>query len=215
MRLVSINLSGAARSVSNGARTTHTGIYKLPVPSAEIHALGLNGDLVSDKKNHGGLDQAVYLYSADEYAWWAGELFADLEPGTFGENLTLSSFGPEPLRIGDRFKVGSVLLEVTAPRIPCWVLADRMGDTGFVKKFRDGQRPGAYARVLEGGTVTTGDKVEKIPAPSTMPLLLEVFNAWYEKTPDPAKLRWFLTAPLAERARAAFADQLADLGAAQ
>jgi MOSC domain-containing protein YiiM len=215
MHLVSINISGSATAVSNGKRTTATGINKQPVPSAEIFELGLNGDLVSDKKNHGGVDQAVYVYSADDYAWWAGQLMADLESGTFGENLTFSSFGPEPLRIGDRFQVGEVLLEVTAPRIPCWVLADRMGDTGFVKKFRDGQRPGAYTRVLEGGTVKTGDEVRKIPAPTTMPTLTEVYNLWYEKTPDPAKLRWVLTAPLAQRARAEFAERLAEVAGIQ
>lgn len=129
-------------------------------------------------------------------------------PGTFGENLTFSSFGAEPARIGDRFRVGEVLLEVTAPRIPCSTLAARMNDLEFVKKFRQAARPGFYARVLEAGRVQQGDPIQKIAAPTALPALTEVFHLWYDKTPEAARLRWILTAPLAERARAVFAARL-------
>src|SRR5687767_9196719 len=110
-----------------GARTVETGIRKAPVERGHVGALGLAGDAVAAEENHGGLDQALYLYNSEDYASWADELGAMPEPGTFGENLTLASFGPEPVRIGDRFRVGAALVEVTAPRIPCSVFATRMG----------------------------------------------------------------------------------------
>ncbi len=209
MRLLSINI-GSGKTVSNGARTTTTGINKLPVLEAEIYQLGLNGDLVSDKKNHGGADQAVYVYSADDYAWWAEQLGSELEPGTFGENLTFSTF-PNPVRIGDRFELGGVVLEVTAPRIPCWVLANRMGDVAFVKKFRDGQRPGVYTRVIQGGKIKSDIQVQHHPASGQNPTLLEVYNLWFNDNPSVAELEHVLSAPLAERARKQYAEALASL----
>ena len=83
-------------------------------------------------------------------------------PGTFGENLTLSSFGDEQVRIGDRFGIGETLVEVTAPRIPCAVFATRMGEPDWVKRFADARRPGLYVRVLEPGEVAAGDAVERL-----------------------------------------------------
>ncbi|MCX7802971.1 MAG: MOSC domain-containing protein, partial [Meiothermus ruber] len=159
-------------------------------------------------EHHGGPDQAVYVYSAQDYDWWMEQLGEALLPGTFGENLTFSSFGAEPVRIGDRFRVGEVLLEITAPRIPCSTLAARMNDLEFVKKFRQAARPGFYARVLEAGRVQQGDPVQKIAAPTAFPTLADVFHLWYDKAPETARLRWILTAPLAERARAVLAARL-------
>jgi MOSC domain-containing protein YiiM len=95
-----------------GARIVPTGIRKAPVARGFAGTLGLVGDVVADEENHGGLDQALYLYSSEDYAFWADELGGVPEPGTFGENLTLSSFGEEPVRIGDRFRTGAGLVEV-------------------------------------------------------------------------------------------------------
>ncbi|GIW35367.1 MOSC domain-containing protein [Meiothermus sp.] len=210
MHLLSIHL-GQPRLLPVGPHTTTTGIFKNPVESVQISALGLMGDYVADQEHHGGPDQAVYVYSAEDYDWWVEKLGQALEPGTFGENLTFSSFGEGPLRIGDRFQVGPVLLEVSAPRIPCATLAARMGDPSFVKKFRKAARPGFYARVLEEGQVQCGQSIEKIAAPTQNATLLEVFNLWYDKTPDAARLRWILSTPLAERARAVYAERLKSL----
>ncbi|AWR86428.1 hypothetical protein Mtai_v1c11860 [Meiothermus taiwanensis WR-220] len=207
MRLISINL-GNPQPLQIGNRATTTGIYKNPTEAAQISTLGLVGDHISDQEHHGGPDQAVYVYSAEDYDWWMEQLGEALPPGMFGENLTFSSFGAEPVRIGDRFKVGEVLLEATAPRIPCSTLAARMNDPQFVKKFRQAARPGFYARVLEAGRVQQGDPIQKISAPAAFPTLSEVFHLWYDKAPEAARLRWILTAPLAERARAVFAARL-------
>ena len=117
MRVDSVN-AGRAELMKIGARTISTGIRKAPVERGYVGLLGLAGDVVADVENHGGPDQAVYVYSAEDYAWWGKELGAAPAPGTFGENLTLSSFDPEPVQIGDRYRVGAALLEVTAPRIP-------------------------------------------------------------------------------------------------
>ncbi len=202
IRLVSVNLSRGEGP---------SGINKRPVTSAFIHELGLAGDHIADREHHGGPDQAVYVYSAEDYDWWMEELGQPLAAGTFGENLTFSSFGPEPVRIGDRFRIGSVWLEVSAPRIPCATLAVHMNDPGFVKRFRQVGRPGFYARVLQPGLVQAPQAVEKVAAPSHHPTLVEVFALWYEKAPQPARLRWALGAPLAERARRVFAERLRNL----
>lgn len=200
MQLLSINL-GRKRTLEIGSRQVSTGIYKTPVDRAEIQPLGLLGDVVADTQHHGGPDQAVYLYSADDYAWWADHLGWALEPGTFGENLTLSTFGSTPVLIGDRYRVGEVLLEITAPRIPCSVLAAHMDDTGFVRTFRQARRPGCYARVLEAGSVSLSDPVHRMPAALPHPSVVEAFDLWYQSSFDPAVLRWYLAAPLAQRYR--------------
>ena len=161
MKVVSVN-AGRSELMRIGARTVETGIRKGPVERGHVGPLGLAGDVVADVENHGGLDQALYLYSSDDYAYWAAELGGTPEPGTFGENLTLSSFGAEPVRIGDRFRVGAALVEVTAPRIPCAVFATRMGEPDWVKRFADARRPGLYVRVLEPGEVAAGDPVERL-----------------------------------------------------
>lgn len=141
MRLLSVNLAQPRQHQVVGKPET-TGIYKVPQPGAvHVGKLGLLHDHIADVKHHGGPDQAVYLYSAQDYEWWAEQLGRALEPGTLGENLTPSSFGSETVRAGDRYRVGEVVLEVTWPRIPCATLSARMGDTKFVKKFRQARRP--------------------------------------------------------------------------
>jgi len=121
-------------------------------PILNLRQLGrhaLKGDVVADQRNHGGPDQAVYLYSRADYDWWEAELERELPSGTFGENLTVSDFGPGELRPGDRLQIGAVLLELTSPRIPCSVFAQHMGERQWVKRFAAAERPGSYARVLE------------------------------------------------------------------
>jgi MOSC domain-containing protein YiiM len=200
MRLVSVN-AGRTEPMKIGARTVATGIRKAPVGRGYAGTLGLSGDVVADEENHGGPDQALYLYACDDYSFWADELGAGLEPGTFGENLTLSSFGPEPVRIGDRFRIGAVLVEATAPRIPCSVFATRMGEPNWVKRFADARRPGIYVRVLEPGEVAVGDAVQRLSAANGAPTIVDLMDVWYDSDPDPQLLERLLASPLAERAR--------------
>ena len=208
MRVVSVN-AGRAELMKIGARTVSTGIRKAPVERGYAGTLGLAGDVVADEENHGGLDQALYLYSSEDYAYWADELGGVPEPGTFGENLTLSSFGAEPVRIGDRFRVGAALVEVTAPRIPCSTFATRMGEPNWVKRFAAARRPGIYVRVLEPGEVAEGDPVERLAGANGHPTVVELMDAWYDAQPPRELLERLLASPLAERARPVVERKLA------
>src|SRR5918995_1971626 len=187
MHVLSVN-AGRAEQLKIGARTVSTGIRKGPVGRGYVGALGLAGDVVADEENHGGVDQALYLYSSEDYAWWAGELGRIPEPGTFGENLTLSSLGAGEVRIGDRFRIGPALVEATAARIPCSVFATRMGEAEWVKRFAAARRPGIYVRVLEPGEVAVGDAVARIDSGNGHPTLVDLMDVWYDTSPAPELL---------------------------
>ncbi|HEX4930062.1 MAG TPA: MOSC domain-containing protein [Gaiellaceae bacterium] len=210
MNVVSVN-AGRAEPMKIGARTITTGIRKVPVGRGYVGMLGLEGDVVANEKHHGGPDQALYLYSSEDYAWWGGELGGAPRPGTFGENLTLSSFGSGEVRIGDRFRVGPTLLEVTSPRIPCATFATRMGEPNWVKRFAEARRPGLYVRVLEQGEVAAGDPVERLGGGDAHPTVVTLMDAWYDPEPDAALLERVLAAPVAVRDRAGFEKKLARL----
>ncbi|MEM8535566.1 MAG: MOSC domain-containing protein [Chloroflexota bacterium] len=204
LSIVSVNI-GKREPIRIGKETAETVINKQPTHgSVSVEKYGLADDVIADKEHHGGVDQAVYLYSLEDYAWWSTTLQADLSPGTFGENLTITGLDFASLRIGDRFQINDVLLEVTCGRIPCAKLAARMGDPAFVKRFAEAGRPGAYTRVLSTGTVQTNDQVSFIPTSENHPTVIELFEIWYAKDRDPALLRRGLAAPVAERARSAF-----------
>lgn len=205
--ILSLNV-GRARALTVGDKEVPSGIVKAPVQEAEVTKEGLLGDEQGDRKNHGGPDQAVYLYSAADYAWWAQVLGRPLEPGAFGENVTLSGFGELPssreVRVGDRFEVGGergVVIEATAPRIPCSKLAAKLGDPGFVKRFAEAELPGVYTRVLQSGRVRVGDPVTYIPNPDEAPTVGACFRWFYEKRPDQEAVRRALLAPLGVRLR--------------
>ena len=132
--------------------------------------------------HHGGPDQAVYVYGIPDYEWWSENLQQELKPGTFCENLTFTQLPCDALSIGDRFLVGSVVLEVTAPRIPCVTLARRMGDTEFVRKFIDAERPGVYCRVLQTGTLQVGDAVGYAPYTGETVSVLELIGLEWKLT---------------------------------
>ena len=123
----------------------------------------LAGDGQADLTVHGGPDKAVYAYPHEHYARWAAELSRDdLEPGRFfGENLTTEGLDEGEVHIGDRFRVGTALLEVSQPRVPCYKLAIRMGDGAFARPFLASGRTGFYLRVVEQGDVAAGDAIER------------------------------------------------------
>lgn len=208
MNLLSVNIGGR-RTQPKGDGLETTGIYKLGTPApVAVGRLGLPGDFIGDLKNHGGPDQAVYVYGAPDYAWWSAQLGRRLEPGTFGENLTLGDFESAGCRIGDRLQIGSLLLEFTAPRIPCSTLARRMGDAHFVKKYTAAGRPGVYCRVIQEGVVQAGQAAVLIPYSGPTVSCLEVFRAHLRHGPDAGTLRRMLQAPIAARARADFERDL-------
>ncbi|MCL2793781.1 MAG: MOSC domain-containing protein [Microbacteriaceae bacterium] len=137
-----------------------TAIDKRPVGDAlKVYDYGVYGDVQADRKNHGGLFQAVYAYAQEDADWWAEQLGRDIPPGLFGENLRTQGIAVSSAEIGERWRIGSVLLEVTAPRTPCATFQRRMGEPQWVKRFTDAGRTGAYFRVVERGHLTAGDPI--------------------------------------------------------
>lgn len=208
IRLTSVNV-GQQRSIQLAKRIDQTGIYKLPVSGRALVTVdGLEGDVVCDERHHGGPDQAIYVYGGADYAWWAEALGRVLEPGTFGENLTVEGLESSVIQIGDRLVVGEVILQATAPRYPCSTLAARMGDGGFVKQFRQAGRPGVYCRVLQGGRVQAGDPVRLERYPGETVTVGEMFRDHYEPDALDEQLERTLMAPIAARARAEIEERL-------
>ena len=163
MKLLSVNVS-LPKTVSINGRTYATGIYKTAVRGrVELSRLNLAGDGQGDLKNHGGEHQAVYCYPHEHYAYWAGQLARDdFEYGQFGENFTLEGLLECEVCIGDSFRVGAALIQVTQPRVPCYKLADKLGIAGFDKTFLRANRSGFYVRVLEEGDVQAGDSIRPV-----------------------------------------------------
>lgn len=207
MQVVTVNV-GTPRQLRGNSFKGRTGIFKEPAPGpVSVGPLGLEGDAVLNAKHHGGPDQAVYLYRAEDYAWWSEQLGREVAPGAFGDNLTVHGL-PEPgLGIGARLQLPDLLLEVTAPRIPCNTLAERMDDPAFAKKFVRAERPGIYLRVIEAGTVRSGDPVTLLPAPGEPLSTLDLFRDSYRRL-DAARIRAWLALPIDMRTRAAFEKKL-------
>ncbi len=144
-----------------------TGIDKRPVAGrVAVGPLGLAGDQIADLDHHGGLDQAVYAFAREDYAFWEDELGRPLAAGGFGENLTTVGVNVQNARIGERWRVGETLLEVSGVRIPCSVFAGFVDEPRWVRRFTDHGVPGAYLRVLEPGTIAAGDPIEVVSAPA-------------------------------------------------
>jgi MOSC domain-containing protein YiiM len=210
MRIESVNL-GVAETIAHGNRIITTGICKRPVSgSVEVTESGLRGDEILDGNHHGGLDQAVYAYSSDDYEWWAHETGREYHAGLFGENLTIDGL-PSDMYVGDRLLIGDLVLEATSARIPCGTLATRMADRGFGMAFRKAERPGIYFRVLNPGAVTSGDSVTMVEGGAGSVTVLDLFRFAYETTHDAETLRRLLDAPVAERVRAKIETKLAEL----
>jgi MOSC domain-containing protein YiiM len=147
-------------------RAVKTGIFKRPVEGrVGVGMEGLDGDHVADRRFHGGVDKALYAYGTEDYAWWAAELGRDWEPGLFGENLTVEGVDPSHAEIGERWRIGTAVLEVSEPREPCAKLATKLGERGFVKRFAQALRFGAYMRVPEPGELAAGDAIEIVERP--------------------------------------------------
>jgi MOSC domain-containing protein YiiM len=159
-RVLSVNV-GQPTQVPYRGGLVSTSIFKAPVDGpVTLRRLGFDGDSQADPTVHGGEHKAAYFYSTDAYAWWSGELGHELQPGEFGENLTVTRLLDTDVSTGDVLRVGTATVEVTTPREPCFKLGIRMGDPRFVPRFRDANRTGFYVRVLDEGAVEAGDAVE-------------------------------------------------------
>ncbi len=166
-RVVSVNVGRPAQIASRRGRALMSAIVKAPV-SGRVRAAGVNleGDDQADRRVHGGPDKAVYAYAAEDTAWWEQELGRPLGPGAFGENLTTEGIDVSGAVIGERWRIGTVELEVCQPRQPCAKLGIRFGDPLMLRRFAEASRPGAYLRIVREGELEEGDAVEIGPRPA-------------------------------------------------
>lgn len=163
--LESVNV-GIARPYRRGERVWQSGIVKEPVAgSVDLEATGVVGDEQADLENHGGADKAVLAYGASRYPQWNEDHGLPASPGGFGENLTIAGHTEETACIGDTLSVGTSLLQVTQPRLPCWKLAERWGRPDLIRLVEETGWSGWYLRVLEPGSVAAGDTVTLLDRP--------------------------------------------------
>lgn len=153
------------------ARIGRTSIDKVSISGpVDVHSLGIAGDQVSDLRHHGGVDQAVYAFAREDLDRWSEALGRPIRDGQFGENLTTVGIDVNEALIGERWRIGTVLLEVTDARIPCNDFKNWMGQSGYdksawVKRFTAEGRPGPYLKVLEEGTLQAGDELQVVRRP--------------------------------------------------
>jgi MOSC domain-containing protein YiiM len=162
MKLVSVSV-GLPQEVPWKGKTVTTAIFKSPV-SGRVHLgrLNLDGDRQADLSVHGGPDKAVYVYPAEHYDYWRGELATNLSQASFGENFTTTGLLEDAVHIGDQFRIGSAEVVVTQPRLPCYKLGVKFGQAEMVKHFAASRRTGFYCAVERAGEVDAGDAIEVI-----------------------------------------------------
>jgi MOSC domain-containing protein YiiM len=159
-RVVSLNLSALQPMEFNG-RTIYTGIFKTQVNRPiTVRKLAIDGDAQADLINHGGQLKAVYFYPSEHYPYWAEYLKLDnLSPGAMGENFTCAGLLEEEAFVGDRWRIGTAVFEITQPRSPCYKLALKFKRQDLVHKFLEARKPGFYASVVKEGVVSPGDRM--------------------------------------------------------
>lgn len=165
------------------ARTGRTAIEKRPVTGAvPVRRLGLAGDGAADTRHHGGVDKAVYAVDRDELDHWEAVLGRPLRDGQFGENLTVQGLAVDDAEVGEHWRIGSALLEVCSVRIPCanfgtWQQRNGFDAAGWLRRFTEHGRSGAYLRVLEEGELCAGDTVEVVHRPGHGVTVTTMFRA--------------------------------------
>jgi MOSC domain-containing protein YiiM len=163
--LLSLNV-GLPRDFAWREKTVHTAIWKAPVQGRRlVRRLNIDGDGQGDLAGHGGEHRAVFVYQIDSYHYWQSQLGRnDFTYGQFGENFTVDGLSDQEVCIGDRYRVGSALFEVTQPRVTCYRVGIRMNEPKMAALLVAHGRPGFYFRVLEEGEVEAGDEIVKVAA---------------------------------------------------
>jgi MOSC domain-containing protein YiiM len=177
--VISVN-TGRGRDEPWAGRLRRTAIDKRPVAGpVAVGRLGLAADEQADRTFHGGPEQAVYAYAREDLDWWVERLSRELPDGVFGENITTGGIDVTGALIGETWRLGTAVVQVTSPRIPCVVFAGWLDEHHWVKRFADARRPGAYLRVLREGVVRAGDTVEVIARPDERVTIAESMTAYY------------------------------------
>jgi ferredoxin-NADP reductase/MOSC domain-containing protein YiiM len=164
-RLMSVNV-GLPQDVTWHGKTVHTAVWKRPVEGpSQVRRLNIDGDGQGDLAGHGGLNRAVFVYQLESYQYWQQQLSRDdFTYGQFGENFTVRGLADDQVCIGDRFRIGDALFEVSQPRVTCYRVGIRMNDTRMPAMLVSHHRPGFYLRVLQEGTVQAGDQIVRVAA---------------------------------------------------
>jgi MOSC domain-containing protein YiiM len=180
MKIVSINVSPPVEIIHENKRIM-TGIFKKPVEGpVYVSKDNIEGDGQADLKNHGGGYKAVYAYSFDHYTYWSDVLDRDdIEYGQFGENLTVTGLDETKLCIGDQLETGEVKFVITQPRVPCFKLGIRFGDSQMPKKFLKSALTGCYLRVLQEGHILAGDDLRVIHCDKNKVSIKSLFESYY------------------------------------
>ena len=162
-RLLSVNV-GRPREIAWRGKTVYTSVWKEPVEGRRlVRRLNVDGDAQGDLHGHGGEQRAVFVYQIDSYHYWQSELKRqDFTFGQFGENFTVDGLADSEVCVGDRYRIGGALFEVTAPRVTCYRVGIRMDEPRMASLLVSHQRPGFYFRVLEEGEVGAGDEIVRV-----------------------------------------------------
>lgn len=185
MQILSTNI-GKPTTILWRGKQVQTGIYKTPTNKPiYLGKHDVKGDIVSDRKVHGGEFKACYLFSANLYSYWQN-LYSDLnwEYGMLGENLTVSGLDETQIHIGDIYKVGEALVQITQPRQPCFKFGVKFGTQKVLKQFIEHGYPGTYVKVLEEGYVTKDDTFTLLEKAQNSLTVHQFFSLLYAKTKD-------------------------------
>jgi MOSC domain-containing protein YiiM len=178
-QVASVNV-GRPRTIRWRGREVTTAIWKEPVPGRiPVRGFNLAGDEQADRQVHGGPYMALYAYGLDDYRWWEATLGRPVGPGSFGDNLTVAGLDPGAALIGERWAVGGAVVQVTAPRIPCYKLGIRMGDEAFPRRFAAALRPGTYLAIVQEGEIGAGDPLEVVHRPDHQVQVRTVATAYH------------------------------------
>lgn len=192
MKVLSVNVS-LPRTVEWNGRTVTSGIFKAPVAGrVRVNRLSIEGDRQVDLRYHGGLNKAVYAYPVEHYAPWSEFLGTPLEPGQFGENLTVEGLLETTVHLGDVLKIGSSVLQVTQPRKPCYKLGMKMRMPEFPKWFLKSGRLGFYLRIVTEGELGAGDPIEKTSEDDDKISIRELVETAYGDKNDPERIQQIL-----------------------
>ena len=186
-RAISINVATQVRTGPWTGSEGRTGIDKKPIAGpVRFENDRVGADLVIDKKAHGGYDKAVYAYASEDGIWWSEKYKRPIIPGMFGENLTTENIDLNDCLIGEQWQFGSVILEVSEPRIPCRVFAGFWDIPTLIKEFTEARRPGTYLRIIQAGFAEAGDEIEIIFKPKHSVSVRDLFEA---KSGDRSKIK--------------------------
>ncbi len=197
---------GRPRGFDYHGRAAKSAIWKTPV-SGRIAVRGVNlaGDDQADREAHGGPDKAVYAYAVEDARWWGEQIGRSIATAEFGENLTTEGIGVNDALVGERWRIGSAVFEISEPRVPCWRLGVRMNDPKFIRLFTEALRPGAYMRIVTEGDVGAGDAIEPVSKPGHDLSIRDVFRIY---TRDRDECRRLIEVPQMSEAWKAWARDM-------